>query len=506
MGHLSSLTYPNASEVSFNPNGFGQSQQATRVGANYATNAKYHPNGIIKTFTYGNGISHTTSLNTRQMPNKIHDHLAGSDRLNLSYTFDYQNNVKSIIDGIDANFSLTHLNYDGLDRLTSTVGGNGIGDSNLSYDGLGNIRTYKTLNSNKDHNFNYQYDTSTFRLTGVTGVGAAGYNFNHSTNGVPDSYDNRGNVTHNGIRSFKYNPLNHMTESDGNQYLYDGFNRRVKIIDSNGTSYSMYSQAGKLLYRETSDGGINYIFLGDKLIAKEGMMPVSTNSRSHYKPFGDSIEAPKDDVGYTGHKFDTDLGWSYMQQRYKDPVVGRFMSNDPVGFRDVHSVNRYVYANNNPYKYTDPTGGSNVLAYTPTSSSVGTTGMETLSLAQQSEGVKLIVPVDEVQSAVNNLLEGNLASAAVSVGMAISKPLGTATKASKMNQKVKKGQAAPGIKRFDSAEQSVPSSQDHVHFDDGTSLNVNGTVHDKKAGIPKPNNEQKKFLKKANWPTEVKKD
>ncbi|MFT4926263.1 MAG: RHS repeat-associated protein, partial [Phenylobacterium sp.] len=133
--------------------------------------------------------------------------------------------------------------------------------------------------------------------------------------------------------------------------------RRVKIIDSNGTSYSMYSQAGKLLYRETKDGGINYIFLGDKLIAKEGMMPVRTNSRSHYKPFGDSIEAPKDDVGYTGHKYDTDLGWSYMQQRYKDPVVGRFMSNDPVGFTgEVDTFNRYSYVANNPYKYTDPTG------------------------------------------------------------------------------------------------------------------------------------------------------
>jgi RHS repeat-associated protein len=176
---------------------------------------------------------------------------------------------------------------------------------------------------------------------------------------VSDSYDSRGNVTHNGIRSFKYNPLNHMTESDGNSYLYDGFNRRVKTIDSNGTSYSMYSQAGKLLYRETKDGGINYIFLGDKLIAKEGMMPVKTNSRMHYKPFGDSIEAPKDDVGYTGHKYDTDLGWSYMQQRLMDPRIGRFMSNDPVGYvsqSPVMSFNRYIYANNNPYKYTDPNG------------------------------------------------------------------------------------------------------------------------------------------------------
>ncbi len=45
-----------------------------------------------------------------------------------------------------------------------------------------------------------------------------------------------------------------------------------------------------------------------------------------------------------------------MQQRYMDPALGRFMSNDPIDFRDVHSFNRYVYANNNPYKYVDPDG------------------------------------------------------------------------------------------------------------------------------------------------------
>ena len=47
-----------------------------------------------------------------------------------------------------------------------------------------------------------------------------------------------------------------------------------------------------------------------------------------------------------------------MQARYYDPVIGRFYSNDPLGFRDIHSFNRYAYANNNPYRYTDPTGMS----------------------------------------------------------------------------------------------------------------------------------------------------
>jgi hypothetical protein len=57
----------------------------------------------------------------------------------------------------------------------------------------------------------------------------------------------------------------------------------------------------------------------------------------------------------------------YMQARYYDPVIGWFYSNDPVRFRDVHSFNRYAYANNNPYKYTDPTGETPYLVSRPLS-------------------------------------------------------------------------------------------------------------------------------------------
>ncbi|WP_334031131.1 RHS repeat-associated core domain-containing protein [Alteromonas sp. P256] len=48
-----------------------------------------------------------------------------------------------------------------------------------------------------------------------------------------------------------------------------------------------------------------------------------------------------------------------MQARYYDPVIGRFYSNDPVGYtakNPVMSFNRYMYVNNNPYKYKDPSG------------------------------------------------------------------------------------------------------------------------------------------------------
>ena len=47
-----------------------------------------------------------------------------------------------------------------------------------------------------------------------------------------------------------------------------------------------------------------------------------------------------------------------MQQRYYDPVAGRFLSVDPVvtNANTGRSFNRYEYAKSTPYKYTDPDG------------------------------------------------------------------------------------------------------------------------------------------------------
>ncbi|WP_342769020.1 RHS repeat-associated core domain-containing protein [Solilutibacter pythonis] len=37
-----------------------------------------------------------------------------------------------------------------------------------------------------------------------------------------------------------------------------------------------------------------------------------------------------DRVGYAGHVMDSATGLTYMQQRYYDPMLGRFLSVDPV--------------------------------------------------------------------------------------------------------------------------------------------------------------------------------
>lgn len=82
-----------------------------------------------------------------------------------------------------------------------------------------------------------------------------------------------------------------------------------------------------------------------------------------YKPYGaQALGAPPNGPGYTGHVNDPDTGLVYMQQRYYDPGLGRFLSVDPVGPTpgNAYSFNRYDYANNNPLRFTDPDGRQSV--------------------------------------------------------------------------------------------------------------------------------------------------
>jgi GH24 family phage-related lysozyme (muramidase) len=93
-----------------------------------------------------------------------------------------------------------------------------------------------------------------------------------------------------------------------------------------------------------------------------------------------------------------------MQQRYYDPVICRFYSNDPVGFRDVHSFNRYAYANNNPYKYIDPTG----MCSEDSNASAATKCQDNANLRIGEKGDNLIRTEETKRSDVHDDKFGNL--------------------------------------------------------------------------------------------------
>ena len=93
--------------------------------------------------------------------------------------------------------------------------------------------------------------------------------------------------------------------------------------------------------------------------------------REDYRPYGEKLinndeEQPANPLcglddnqrGYTNHVHDKDIGLTYMQARYYDPAIGRFMGTDPngvnLGIQSSFSI--YAYGGNNPYKYVDPDG------------------------------------------------------------------------------------------------------------------------------------------------------
>ena len=82
-------------------------------------------------------------------------------------------------------------------------------------------------------------------------------------------------------------------------------------------------------------------------------------TRTLYEPYGAPLTTPREGApSYTGHQYDTSTGMLYAQQRYYDPQLGVFMSPDPmaVDTTSAFNFNRYAYANNSPYKFTDPDG------------------------------------------------------------------------------------------------------------------------------------------------------
>ncbi len=58
---------------------------------------------------------------------------------------------------------------------------------------------------------------------------------------------------------------------------------------------------------------------------------------------------------FTGREYDSFSGLQYNRARFYGPTIGRFISEDPIGFAG-GDVNRYGYVGENPTNATDPSG------------------------------------------------------------------------------------------------------------------------------------------------------
>ena len=83
----------------------------------------------------------------------------------------------------------------------------------------------------------------------------------------------------------------------------------------------------------------------------------STLAGYSYSPYGQTQSTGNtegDSVQYTGRENDNN-GLYYYRARYYDPVLKRFLSEDPIGLAG-GSLSFYAYVEGNPLSYADPTG------------------------------------------------------------------------------------------------------------------------------------------------------
>lgn len=62
---------------------------------------------------------------------------------------------------------------------------------------------------------------------------------------------------------------------------------------------------------------------------------------------------------YRGYYWDSEFNLYYVQSRYYDPEIGRFISPDSIEYinpSEIFGLNLYAYCNNNPIMNVDPTG------------------------------------------------------------------------------------------------------------------------------------------------------
>ena len=391
--HMTRRTYPTGLATDFLPDGLGRSQAAKNGSIYYANNVSYHANGAVASMTYGNGQAFTQTLNNRLLPQRLLAVNGGTQALDLTYTYDARAKVTSVIDAAISGNNRSY-GYDALGRMTSASGP--WGSSTAGYDVLNNIRSRNLGSRNITVNYDIAKNRANQSADSIsTGSGGTG------TRTV--DYDIRGNVTTLGTLAMTYDYSDQPTNISGTangigsaygSYLYDGNLKRVRSIVNGETIYNVYDASGALVHVEKIAGGgqtaerSDYVKAGGKAIArvvKNGPVyysysdhlgsPVTTitsnNSngtgtnainRERYTPFGIAMDNPSvlsDQAGFTGHIKDSTTGLNYMQARYYDPVMGRFLSIDPVTFMHTGNpayFNRYAYAGNDPVNNIDAFG------------------------------------------------------------------------------------------------------------------------------------------------------
>ncbi len=307
------------------------------------------PSGVSSNFTYDDldrlfELSHTKSPATLSIN---------------QYGYNSTNNLASWL-GSAGNRS---FNYDAADRLTSVLkmGGN----ESYGYDALGNRTTshlstsytYQGLNklaSTTSATYTYDNNGSLITKADTPGTRTFAWDSEHRLKQVTLP----GGLT----ATHKYDALGRRiqrtTSSGGDErYVYDGQDV-VADLNSSSTVTTTYVNGTGIddhLRQTNTATGVSY-FLTDHLGTTAALTDATGNvvETLGYDSFGNNTGSTRTRYTYTGRERDPDTGLLYYRARFYDPQLGRFISEDPIGFAG--GMNWYEYVGSNPVRRIDPTG------------------------------------------------------------------------------------------------------------------------------------------------------
>lgn len=322
----------------------------------------------------GNEIANRTST----IVSKEHNNVLGD----ISYEFDKNKNVVSVITTINDKTTTTNYKYDGMERLIGSNQGDEINE--YQYDENGNILSHKRTLGNTVSTIKYEYDLKNKeKLVKVINNDQA-INLTYEQNSLyPISID---------MTKLKWS-LNQLVETASNDFIlryeYDYMDRRIKKVSQYseiGYSYDkdrlisetsgsvkkvfIYDEKGKLVGFTYYDG-LNidsYFYIKDNLGIIRSVIDSSGKVVATYKydDFGlilneDEIDFSFNDILYKGYVYDFETKLYLLKCRYYSPFLKRFISPDKIdnvinSISDFCQFNLYTYCDNNPIMRSDSLG------------------------------------------------------------------------------------------------------------------------------------------------------
>jgi RHS repeat-associated protein len=187
-------------------------------------------------------------------------------------------------------------------------------------------------------------------------------------------YDDQGNLTSFGSRTFAWNARDELVSSSSGSstFAYDVMGRRTSRVASGTTTSYLHDGLNPAvvnndfmleglgldeIYARVDVSGTT-TFVPDALGSTRLLTDASGSATASYAyaPYGEVSKTGSDDTAFrfTGREHDGDANLDYFRARYYSPELGRFISEDPIGL--AAGMNLYGYVEGDPVSLTDPTG------------------------------------------------------------------------------------------------------------------------------------------------------